>query len=472
MTTNEEPVAAKTNETRTSARMTREAEAGAEAEEAAKAGAKAEAGAEAGTGTGIPPEPEPAPAPRTAAAHPNVAAHPDRAAHPGRAAHPDAGASSGAASADDGADSPGPSLTDLERRANAAARERPYGDDALIVCDRLVRIFSADGVEIQALQGLDLLVREGELTALVGASGSGKSTLLNILAGLDTPSAGSATVAGYDLLTMNAASRLRYRREIVGFIWQRTSRNLLPYLTAAQNVTLPMKPRGGRSGPRGGRAKTRRAMELLDLLGMADGRDRRPAQLSGGEQQRVAIAVALANSPSVILADEPTGELDTDTAEEVFTALRRANSELGTTILVVTHDNGVSTQVGRTVSIRDGRTSTETLRRPEPGTESGPVGRVHPDSGGAALVSREYATVDRSGRLQLPPEFTEPLGIRDRALLELRSEYIEVRPVATRGTHEGREDREDRARGKARGADAGASGEGPADAAPEDSRTG
>ncbi|GAA2089501.1 ABC transporter ATP-binding protein [Streptomyces albiaxialis] len=311
-------------------------------------------------------------------------------------------------------------LTDLERRAAEAARERPYGEDALIVCDRLVRIFSTDGVEVQALQGLDLLVREGELTALVGASGSGKSTLLNILAGLDTPSAGSATVAGYDLLSMNAKSRLRYRRETVGFIWQRTSRNLLPYLTAAQNVALPMRLRGGPNGERRwgrGRAERARALELLDLLGMADARDRRPAQLSGGEQQRVAIAVALANNPSVVLADEPTGELDTATAEQVFAALRRANSELGTTILVVTHDDGVSSQVSRTVSIRDGRTSTETLRRTERG-----------EGGGESTVSREYTTIDRSGRLQLPPEFTEPLSIRDRVLLELRPDHIEVRP--------------------------------------------
>ena len=318
----------------------------------------------------------------------------------------------------------GASLTDLERRAAEAARARPYGENALIVCDCLVRIFSADGVEVQALQGLDLLVGEGELTALVGASGSGKSTLLNILAGLDTPSAGSATVAGYDLLSMNAKTRLRYRRETVGFIWQRTSRNLLPYLTAAQNVALPMRLRGRRGADRN------RALELLDLLGMSDAKDRRPAQLSGGEQQRVAIAVALANNPSVVLADEPTGELDTTTAAEVFAALRRANAELGTTILVVTHDDGVSTQVSRTVSIRDGRTSTETLRRTERG-----------EGGDESTVSREYTTIDRSGRLQLPPEFTEPLSIRERVLLELRPDHIEVRPGADGNETEPPDDR-------------------------------
>ncbi|GEB50960.1 ATP-binding cassette domain-containing protein [Streptomyces cacaoi] len=316
---------------------------------------------------------------------------------------------------------PGPppataTLADLERRAADRAAPRHHDDDALIVCDRLVRIFSAEGVEVQALQGLDLLVRRGELTAIVGASGSGKSTLLTILAGLDTPSAGSATVAGYDLLAMDARTRLRYRRETVGFIWQRTSHNLLPYLSAVQNVALPMKLRG-RGGPVRGRDRTRRALELLDLLGIADRRDHRPDQLSGGEQQRVAIAVALANNPSVVFADEPTGELDSTTAADVFAALRHANAELGTTILVVTHDNSVAGQVSRTVSIRDGRTSTETLRS-----------TAHDEQGKTSTVSREYTTIDRSGRLQLPTEFTRPLDIRDRVLLELRPDHIEVRP--------------------------------------------
>jgi ABC-type lipoprotein export system ATPase subunit len=306
---------------------------------------------------------------------------------------------------------PPPSLSDLEQRAAAAAPS--YGEDALIVCDRLVRVFQADGVEVQALQGLDLLVRAGELTAVVGASGSGKSTLLGILAGLDTPTAGSATVAGCDLLTMDARTRLRYRRETVGFVWQRTSRNLLPYLTAEQNVVLPMRLRG----VPGRRARVARARELLGVLGLERGADRRPDQLSGGEQQRVALAVALANEPAVVLADEPTGELDSVTGAEVFAALRTANTELGATILVVTHDRAVASEVSRTVRIRDGRTSTETLRQvrtDEHGTES--------------VVTREYTAIDRAGRLQLPREFTAPLGIRDRVLLELRPDHVEVRP--------------------------------------------
>jgi ABC-type lipoprotein export system ATPase subunit len=306
------------------------------------------------------------------------------------------------------------SLAELERRATTTGPA--YGADALIVCDRLVRIYRTDGVEVQALQGLDLLVHEGELTAVVGASGSGKSTLLGILAGLDTPTAGNASVAGCDLLTMDARTRLRYRRDTVGFVWQRTSRNLLPYLTAEQNVALPMRLRGRRGG-RGRRERAERAGELLGLLGMGDHRDRRPDQLSGGQQQRVAIAVALANSPAVVFADEPTGELDSATADEVFTALRTVNEELGTTIVVVTHDKAVSSRVNRTVAIRDGRTSSETLRRTRTG-----------EDGAESTEAREYTTIDRSGRLQLPPDFTEPLAIRDRVLLELQPDHIQVRP--------------------------------------------
>ncbi|CAL9578488.1 ABC transporter ATP-binding protein [Streptomyces sp. NPDC057375] len=309
----------------------------------------------------------------------------------------------------------GPTLADLAGRA-AASRDRPaYGHDALITCDRLVRIFSADGVEVQALQGLDLLVREGELMALVGASGSGKSTLMNILAGLDTPTAGAARVAGRDLLTMTAKDRLAYRRTVVGFVWQQTSRNLMPYLTAAQNVALPMQLAGT-----GGRraARTERALELLDLMGVADCRDRRPRQMSGGQQQRVAIAVALAGSPSVLLADEPTGELDSHTAEQIFAAFRTANEALGTTVVIVTHDQAVAGEVRRTVAIRDGRTSTEVLRRSE----------VDAETGHETVVAREYAMLDRAGRLQLPADYTAALGMRDRVALELESDHIAVRP--------------------------------------------
>ncbi|MGW3290606.1 ABC transporter ATP-binding protein [Streptomyces sp. NPDC001002] len=310
-----------------------------------------------------------------------------------------------------------PTLADLAQRATAH-RDRPaYGHDALITCDRLVRIFTTDGIEVQALQGLDLLVREGELMALVGASGSGKSTLMNILAGLDTPTAGAARVAGHDLLAMTAKDRLAYRRDTIGFVWQQTSRNLLPYLTAAQNVALPMQLTGAH-GRRFRRAHTERALELLELLGVAECRDRRPHQMSGGQQQRVAIGAALANNPSVLLADEPTGELDSHTAEQVFAAFRTANEALGTTIVIVTHDQAVAGEVRRTVAIRDGRTSTEVLRRSE----------VDETTGHETVVAREYAMLDRAGRLQLPAEYTEALGMRDRVALELEPDHIAVWP--------------------------------------------
>lgn len=314
-----------------------------------------------------------------------------------------------------------PTLAELAGRVGAD-RDRPaYGHDALITCDRLVRVFTADGVEVQALQGLDLLVREGELMALVGASGSGKSTLMNILAGLDTPTAGAARVAGRDLLTMTARDRLAYRREVVGFVWQQTARNLLPYLTSAQNVALPMQLAGrSRSGRR---VRAERALELLELLEVADCRDRRPHEMSGGQQQRVAIAVALACDPSVLLADEPTGELDSHTAEQIFAAFRTANERLGTTIVIVTHDQAVASEVRRTVAIRDGRTSTEVLRRSE----------VDAATGHETVVAREYAMLDRAGRLQLPAEYTKALNMRDRVALELEPDHIAVRPDDSEG---------------------------------------
>jgi ABC-type lipoprotein export system ATPase subunit len=303
------------------------------------------------------------------------------------------------------------SIADLG--AESARQHRDFGAGSLIVCDRLVRIYLAAGIEVQALQGLDLLVAEGELVALVGASGSGKSTLMNILAGLDTPTAGAVRVAGRDLAAMNARQRLAYRRRVVGFIWQQTSRNLLPYLTAQQNVELPMRLAGG------GRARDRRrrATELLDLLGLGDCLHRTPDQLSGGEQQRAAIAVGLVNEPKVLLADEPTGELDTATAAEVFGALQTANRELGVTVLIVTHDPAVSSVVRRVVAIRDGRTSTEIHRQATTG-----------DDGTEAQHAVEYAVLDRAGRLQLPKEMTEPLGMADLVRLEAEPDHIGVWP--------------------------------------------
>ncbi len=287
--------------------------------------------------------------------------------------------------------------------------------EADIRCNDLVRIFTAVGVEVQALQGLNLTVEAGSMVALVGASGSGKSTLLTILSGLDTPTAGVAHVAGHDLLAMDRQERIEFRRRSVGFVWQQTARNLLPYLTAIDNVELAMTI--GRSHPR--RDRPRRSLELLDLLGVADVAQRLPAELSGGQQQRVAIAVAIANSPRVLLADEPTGELDDAASADVLEAMQRVNGEHRTTVLIVTHDATVSSHVQRTVQIRDGRTATETLRR----TRVDQHGQEH-------SIAEEFAVLDRVGRLQLPDDFTSRLGMRERVRLALETDHVGVWPDA------------------------------------------
>ena len=303
-------------------------------------------------------------------------------------------------------------MTDTTTPAKAAweARAR-FGDGSQIVCDNLVRIFKVADLEVVALQGLDLLVDAGEVIAIVGASGSGKSTLLSILGGLDTPSAGRAVVAGFDLGRLGRAERTLYRRRVVGLVWQQTASNLLPYLTARENIELPMVLDGRAE-------RSKRALELLSLVGLAERAEHRPERLSGGEQQRVAIAVALANAPAVLLADEPTGELDSTTSAEVFALLRHVNVEVGTTIVVVTHDALVSEHVPRTVAIRNGRTSTETLRR----------GATDASGDDASRSIEEFALLDRAGRLQLPRAHVEALELGDRVRLRLEQDHVSVWP--------------------------------------------
>jgi ABC-type lipoprotein export system ATPase subunit len=285
-----------------------------------------------------------------------------------------------------------------------------------ISCVDLVRIFSAQGVEVQALQGLNLEIDAGELTAIVGASGSGKSTLLTILSGLDSPTAGSATVDGHDLLAMRGRERTQYRRETVGFVFQQTERNLLPFLSAAENISLALAV--ARS-PRAARAA--RVDGLIDVLGLTSLRDRTPSELSGGQRQRVAIAVALANAPRVLLADEPTGELDEEASVGILELLREINENLGVTVVIVTHDEAVSDHVRRTIQIRDGRTSTEVHRS------------VSTDDDGVQQhLAREYAVLDRVGRLQLPQEYLAQLELRKLVRLELETDHVQVHPATER----------------------------------------
>jgi ABC-type lipoprotein export system ATPase subunit len=281
-----------------------------------------------------------------------------------------------------------------------------------ILCENLVKIYKVADLEVVALQGLDLAVEPGELIAIVGASGSGKSTLQNILGGVDTPTAGYVEVAGHDLTSLSERERTLYRRRVVGFMWQQTARNLLSYLTAVENVELPMTLEGVRS-----KGRHERARVLFELVGLADRGGHRPDALSGGEQQRVAVAIALANGPSVLLADEPTGELDSESANQLFEALQAVNRELGVTVVVVTHDPRVSEHVQRTIGIRDGRTSTELLRR----RERGPGGEER-------VVGEELAVLDRTGRLQLPADYVSALALERRVRLALERDHIAIWP--------------------------------------------
>jgi ABC-type lipoprotein export system ATPase subunit len=275
----------------------------------------------------------------------------------------------------------------------------------MVESQNLVKIYKAFNLEVVALQGLDLHVPRGEMLALVGPSGAGKSTLLNILGGLDEPSAGKCYVAGVDLTRLTRQDRLLYRRRIVGHVWQQTGRNLLSDLTLLDNVLVPMIVAGYPTG-----RQKRRAKELLELVGLKDRMTHKPERLSGGEQQRGALAVALANEPPLLLADEPTGELDSVTAQSVLNLLRQLNEDLMLTTIVVTHDPKVAESMDRSVAIRDGRTSTEV---------------VH------AEAAEETVIIDGVGRLQIPKPLLEAVPFGGRARVMLGDGHLELWPAGT-----------------------------------------
>lgn len=284
----------------------------------------------------------------------------------------------------------------------------------MITCEGLVKIYKTDEIEVVALQGLNIQIDDGELMAIIGNSGSGKSTLLNILGGLDRPSAGQVKVGDWDLLKITDKQLVDYKRHTVGFIWQNNARNLVSYLTALENVEMPMMLSGNYDPAY--------AKQLLDWVGLSHRLNNKLQELSGGEQQRVAIAISLANRPRLLLADEPTGSVDTKTADMILSIFQRLNKELGVTIVIVTHDMSMAGKVGRVVAIRDGMTSSEFIARNPSistvdGISTGLTGEAH----------EEYVVLDRAGRLQVPKAYLTALNINGKATMEFDGDTIMIK---------------------------------------------
>ena len=290
-------------------------------------------------------------------------------------------------------------------------------EEIMIQADNLVKIYKTKDLEVLALQGLDLTVEKGELVAIIGNSGSGKSTFLNMIGGLDKPSAGKLFVDGKNLFTLNEKQLVEYKRDTVGFVWQNNARNLLPYLTALENIMTPMQLTNRKN-------KKEWALELLDLVGMSHRKNNRLQQLSGGEQQRIAIAIALANEPKLLLADEPTGSVDRKTADYIYDLFVRLNQEKGQTIVIVTHDTTLAKKVKRVVAIRDGKISSERILKEEFSDMSN-ASAVNWQE--IAETQEEYAIVDRAGRVQIPRDLLDKLELPgNKVKLSMQEEKIQL----------------------------------------------
>ena len=293
-------------------------------------------------------------------------------------------------------------------------------ESSYITCRDLFKIYKPADLEVVALRGIDLDIKQGELTAIVGESGSGKSTLLNILAGLETPSAGQVSVGHRNLLDITDNSLVEYRRSEVGFVWQSTSRNLVPYLSVRDNIELPMAITGSTA-----RHRRERSSYLLKELQIEDKATRLPSQLSGGEQQRTAIGVALSNTPPLLLADEPTGELDSQMAIEIFDLLRSINQDHETTIVIVSHYQDIANHVNRVVHIRDGRISSESFME-------------HSFNRSETNTEHEYVVIDEAGRLQIPSEVLKHANIDRLASVDISNENITLSQAShSKGTRNG-----------------------------------
>lgn len=290
--------------------------------------------------------------------------------------------------------------------------------EPIILADNLVKIYKTKELEVLALQGLDLSVEAGELMAIIGNSGSGKSTFLNMIGGLDRPSAGKLFVDNKNLFALSDRDLVEYKKKTVGFVWQNNARNLLPYLSAYENILTPMHFSSEKK-------KKEHANHLLDLVGMSHRKHNRLNQLSGGEQQRIAIAIALANNPKVLLADEPTGSVDRKTADYILDVFKNLNRELGLTIIIVTHDVQLSKKVQRVVAIRDGKISSERIMK-EAYTANYDEKAVDWTSVEEDDVQDEFVVVDRAGRIQLPREYLDSLSLKDN---KVKVEYVDKKIV-------------------------------------------
>jgi len=291
----------------------------------------------------------------------------------------------------------------------------------MVLCENLVKIYKTEDTEVFALQGLDLTIERKELMAIIGNSGSGKSTFLNMLGGLDRPSAGKLIVDGKDLFQMNNQELVAYKRKTVGFVWQNNARNLLPYLSAYQNIQLPMLLESEKK-------RKERALELLSRVGLSHKRDSRLSELSGGEQQRIAIAIALANKPKLLLADEPTGAVDAKTGAYILDLFREINQEEDVTIVIVTHDRMLSKKVHRVAAIRDGKISSERIMKKDYRDRISEITGFSED----LVTQDEYAILDRAGRVQIPKETLEDLGIDgNKVKIDIRNgEIVLSKPTA------------------------------------------
>ncbi len=275
--------------------------------------------------------------------------------------------------------------------------------ESILVCDGLVKIYKTEDVEVMALQGLDLTINKGELVAIIGKSGSGKSTLLNMIGGLVRPTAGRIYVDGKDLFSMTDQQLAAYRQSTVGFVWQNSAQNLFPYLNALQNVEAPLY--FVRMSEKERREK---AMELMKMTGIDHKAQSYPMQLSGGEQQRVAIAVALANDPKILLADEPTGAVDSKTSNMIQDLFRKLNEKMGITIIIVTHDISLANKVSRVIMVSDGKISTEKIMKE---AYKKKLDDLSTETLAEMDSHEEYSVLDKARRVQLSEDVLKAAGI-------------------------------------------------------------